>query len=48
MTFYIWVQSDKSHRRRLPMSIKLYDKEEGDAPIKILEDLKVPELLVIL
>jgi hypothetical protein len=30
------------------MSIKLYDKEGGDALIKILEDLKVPELLVIL
>jgi hypothetical protein len=30
------------------MGIKLYNEEGGDARIKILEDLKVPELLVIL
>ena len=40
MTFYIWVQSDKSHRRRPPMSIQLYDKEEGDALVKIKDKVE--------
>jgi len=40
MTFYIWVKSDKSRRRRPPMSIKLYDKEEGGALIKIKDEVE--------
>jgi hypothetical protein len=46
MTSYALVQSDKSHRRRLTPGIKLNNEEGGDAPIRVLEELKVPEFLV--
>jgi len=40
VTFYIWVKSDKSHRRRPRMSIQLYDKEEGGALVKIKDEVE--------
>jgi hypothetical protein len=46
MTFYAWLQSDKSHRRRLNPGINFNNEEGDDALIKVLEELKVPESLV--
>jgi hypothetical protein len=48
MTFYRYAERDESHRRKPFLTVKLCLEEEGCARIRIVEELKVPELPVVL